>query len=230
MKITRQTLQNRIVHWGIAISTFALIITGIFQMPVAGRYNINKVPFLEWSGDYYVSLNLHYIFAFLLIFFLFFHIVNHAIKGEFDIVPRKGDVKNSYLVIKAMIFKTPEPPSDKYLPEQRLAYLAFAFAFLLIVVTGMIKSYKNLLGFDISNRAYYWAATLHNLGMVLIILLIIAHLAAFIPKENRALLSAMFSGKVGAKYTLHRHSLWKEGVKKSQKALEKEEINSKKEI
>lgn len=33
-KITRQSAQNRIVHWGVAISIFGLIFSGILQMPI----------------------------------------------------------------------------------------------------------------------------------------------------------------------------------------------------
>lgn len=223
MKIKRQNLQNRIIHWGVAFSTFGLIMSGLFQMPIAKRYNINKIPLFEWSGDYYFTLNLHYIFAFLLVFFGIYHIVFHTMRREFDIFPKKGDMKNSYLVIKAMITKSHEPPSSKYLPEQRLAYIAIAFTILMLVVTGLIKTYKNLLGFDISNELYFWAAQLHNLGMVMIILLIIAHLMAFIPKANRKLLPSMFSGKVDAKYTIQRHSLWKDGVDEAKKLNLKEE-------
>ena len=125
-------------------------------------------------------LSLHYIFGFALIFFAFFHVVSHFFAGEFDAFPKRGDVKNSYLLIKAMILGKKEPLSEKYLPEQRLAYLAIAFVITVLIVSGLIKTYKNLIGFDISNSLYYWAATLHNVGMVAIILLIIAHLLAFI--------------------------------------------------
>ncbi|MFW5606583.1 MAG: cytochrome b/b6 domain-containing protein, partial [Campylobacter hyointestinalis] len=59
--------------------------------------------------------------------------------------------------------------------------------------------------------------------MVMIILLIIAHLMAFIPKANRKLLPSMFSGKVDAKYTIQRHSLWKDGVDEAKKLNLKEE-------
>lgn len=220
MQINRQSLKNRITHWGIALSIFGLIITGIFEMPIAKRYNITKL--IDWSGDYFFNLSLHYIFGFALIFFAFFHVVSHFFAGEFDAFPKRGDVKNSYLLIKAMILGKKEPPSEKYLPEQRLAYLAIAFVIAVLIVSGLIKTYKNLIGFDISNSLYYWAATLHNFGMVAIILLIIAHLLAFIPKENRNLLSAMFSGKVDAKYTLHRHSLWKKGCDEAREILSKE--------
>lgn len=209
MKVYRQSLQNRIVHWGIAFSIFGLIVTGLFEMPIAKRYFINELPLMAWAGDYWLNLTLHYVFAFFLVFFGFFHIVFHSARGEFDAMPKKGDVKKSYLVIKAMVTGGEEPPSEKYLPEQRLAYLAIALNIAMLIITGLIKTYKNLLGFDISNGLYYWAATLHNVGFVLMILLIIAHLAAFLPKINRNLLPGMFSGKVDADYAKHRHSLWK---------------------
>ena len=69
-KIKRQSLQNRVIHWGIAISIFGLIATGILQMPIAKRYNITKI--FEWSGDYYFTLSLHYVFSAALIFFAFY--------------------------------------------------------------------------------------------------------------------------------------------------------------
>lgn len=42
-KVFRQSLRNRLVHWGIAFSCFGLIVTGILQMPVAKRYGITEV-------------------------------------------------------------------------------------------------------------------------------------------------------------------------------------------
>lgn len=59
--IIRQSLQNRITHWGIALSTFSLIISWIFQLPIAKRYMINELPLLAWSADYHISLVMHYV-------------------------------------------------------------------------------------------------------------------------------------------------------------------------
>ena len=59
MKVQRQTLQNRIVHWGIAFSIFGLIVTGLFEMPIAKRYFINELPLMAWAGDYWLNLTLH---------------------------------------------------------------------------------------------------------------------------------------------------------------------------
>ena len=47
MKIIRQPLTNRVVHWGIALSCFGLIFSGILQMPVAKRYGLTSLG--EWK-------------------------------------------------------------------------------------------------------------------------------------------------------------------------------------
>lgn len=71
----------------------------------------------------------------------------------------------------------------------------------------------------ISENSLFLIALLHNIGMFLIIFWIFIHLFAFVFKANRALLGAMFGGKVDAKYVLKRHKLWQEGVKAAKKVL-----------
>lgn len=138
-KIYRQPLPNRFVHWGVAISIIMLIITGIGQMPVYGRYLIVQPFGTKWLTSYEITLWVHYFFAATLLFFTTYHIVYHVVKKEFDIWPKKGDIKGSYLILKAMILGQKEPPSEKYLPEQRIAYLYFVISIGLVIVTGIIK-------------------------------------------------------------------------------------------
>ena len=227
IKIQRQSLQNRAVHWGIALSTFLLIITGLFQLPISKRYMINELPLMAWSGDYHISLVAHYVGAVVFCAFIAFHLYFHIARREFDIFPKRGDFKKSTQVIKAMLTNGEEPPSEKYLPEQRLAYAFIGFTLLLLLVTGLIKTFKNLAGFNLSDSVYFWVAQLHNLGFVLIIFGIIGHLAAFIFKANRPLLSSMFSGKVSAKYILHRHTLSKDECERAEKAIKKAQKDKK---
>ena len=49
--------------------TVALLLgfTGMMQLPVASRYGIAKIPGLTWTGDFYTTLNIHYVLAALLL-------------------------------------------------------------------------------------------------------------------------------------------------------------------
>ena len=123
-------------------------------------------------------------------------------------MPKKGDVKQSYLIIKAMLTKGKEPDSDKYLAEQRLAYLFIGGSVLLLIVTGILKMIKNVPGTSFPYEVIFWITTIHNIATVLLILGIVAHLAAFLIKENRAMLPGMFTGYVDEEYVKHRHSIW----------------------
>lgn len=209
-KILRQPLSNRFVHWVTAISIIMLIITGFGQMPLYGRYLLVQPFGTKWLTSYELTLWVHYIFAALLIFIVFYHAFFHLIKKEFHIVPKKGDVKGSYEIVKAMILRKPEPPSEKYLPEQRLAYAFFAGAIVLAIVTGFFKVIKNIMGVQASNEFLLWGAQLHNLATVLVILGIILHLGAFVVKANRKMLPGMFTGYVDKEYVKERHTKWYE--------------------
>ena len=208
MRIERQSARNRLVHWGIALSWFALIFTGILQMPVAKRYGLDALG--AWTTQYFTTLNLHYAAATVFTSLCVFHLAIHALEGDFDIVPKKGDIRATLAIMKAMFTGGKEPPSEKYLPEQRLAWAAFTVTFALIILTGLLKTWKNFAGWDLPDPTLFWLAQGHNLGMALTIILFIGHMAAFIYKPNRQLLSGMFSGKINAEYARHRHSLWKQ--------------------
>ena len=69
-------------------------------------------------GNYFTTLSMHYFFGLIFVFFCCFHVFYHALNKEFDIVPKKGDVKGSILIFKAILSGEKEPPSAKYLPEQ----------------------------------------------------------------------------------------------------------------
>ncbi|MBP1760147.1 MAG: cytochrome b subunit of formate dehydrogenase [Firmicutes bacterium] len=229
-KILRQTLTNRFVHWTTALSIFLLILTGLGQLPLYTRYNVTKLPGAAWLSNYFTTVNLHYWGAIAIIFVATFHIVTAVIRKEFDIFPRKGDMKESYLIIKAMFTKGKEPPSDKYLAEQRVAYVFIGGSLLLLILTGLIKIYKNLPGVELPNSLLFWNTQLHNLGTVLIILGILGHLVAFLIKENRALLPGMFTGYINHDYVKHRHSIWYAKLLSNREISADESIDSPKDL
>ncbi|MBM7854587.1 formate dehydrogenase gamma subunit [Desulfohalotomaculum tongense] len=216
-KIKRHGLSVRFVHWAVAISTIALIFSGFGQMPVYKRYMIDQLPGLAWTSDFSINLLIHYTAAGVLIFAVAYHIVYHIIRKEFDIWPRKGDFKESYLIIKAMLTKGEEPESDKYLAEQRLAYAYIGVMLIVIIISGIIKVLKNLPSISLEMDTLIWVSTVHNAATILLILGIVGHLAAFVFKANRPLLPGMFTGWVDEDYARRRHGVWYRKIQEDKK-------------
>lgn len=218
-KVRRQSRANRFIHWGTAFSIILLVLSGLGQLPLYKRYNVTKLPGGEWWGSFFNTLDLHYFAAMLLIFVVSFHLVYHSIRRQFDLFPKKGDLKKSYLIIKAMLTGGQEPPADKYLAEQRVAYLFIGANVFVLILTGLVKVIKNLEGTSLPYTLIAVSTHLHNLATVLLILGIGAHLAAFLLKANRPLLRGMFLGTIDEDYAQERHSLWYEKLKKESRFL-----------
>jgi cytochrome b subunit of formate dehydrogenase len=202
-------------HWTIAISGLLLLLTGLFQLPVAARFNIIRIPGLQWSADYILSLNIHYLAAAVFIFAACFHLVHHFLLGEKGMLPRKGDVKESIEVIKSFFGKGVEPPMDKYLPEQRIAYVGMAVIIAVLILSGMVKTYKNLYAPDLAWGIILTATWLHNISFVLFIFAFIAHVGAILLKPNLPMARGIFTGFVRLDYAKHRHPLWYDRIKNS---------------
>lgn len=216
-KVQRHGFTVRFVHWTVALSTILLIFSGFGQMPMYRRYGISNIPGLGWSADYSITLPMHYIAAAFLLLAMAYHLVYHGILKQYDILPRKGDLKESYLIIKAMLTKGEEPPSDKYLAEQRLAYAFIGLSLLVVSATGVIKVLKNLVEIEFSPATMLWATNLHTFFSIMVLFGAAAHLAAFLFKANRALLPAIFTGKMALEDARHRHSLWFKKMQEKEK-------------
>ena len=53
---------------------FALLFTGLAQMPIFKRYYLADIPGFAWTADFYLNHILHYIFATILLFWIFFRL------------------------------------------------------------------------------------------------------------------------------------------------------------
>ena len=207
-KIKRHGLSVILTHWLVALSTFVLIFSGFGQMPLYGRYMVDRIPGLSWASDFSITLLIHYWAAAVLIGAVAFHLVYHVIRRDFDILPRRGDLRDSVRIIMATFGFGEEPENDKYLAEQRLAYVFIAFSLLLVIVTGILKVLKNLPSINYSEGFALWITFLHNVGTVLVIIGIAVHLGAFIFKANWPLLPGIFTGSIDREYAKERHGIW----------------------
>jgi len=206
--VVRHSRVELVEHWAIALSGLLLLVTGMFELPLANRYYITSVPGLGWSGDFVTTLTLHYAASVVFIAAAVFHLIYHGMLGERGMIPRAGDLKSSIEVIKTFFGKGEEPPFHKYLPEQRLAYVGMAFIIAMLILSGLIKTYKNIYAPDMSLTLVLWATWVHNVFFVLFILAFIAHIGALILKPNRPMIRGIFTGTVALDYARRRHPLW----------------------
>jgi cytochrome b subunit of formate dehydrogenase len=206
--VVRHSTLELIEHWAIAISGLILLFTGIFELPVAKRYYIITVPGLGWSADFITSLYLHYAAAFVFSAAALFHLVYHGLRSEKGLLPQGGDCSASITVIKSLFGFGEEPPMRKYLPEQRLAYAGMALIILMLIISGLVKTYKNIYTPDMSHSVLLWATWIHNISFVLFFLAFLAHMAAIALRPNWPMVRGIFTGKVRLDYVRHRHSLW----------------------
>lgn len=211
-RITRQSFSNRLSHWLVALSTFALFFTGLGQMPMYQRYGLAAVPGFAWTADFHLTLTMHYVAGAVLFFAVVYHLLHALFMRHFAILPRKGDFKESAQIIAAMLGKGEEPPSHKYLAEQRLAYAFIGINVLVVVASGIVKVVKNLPDVQLDPGVIYFTTLAHNLSALLLFVGVAGHFAAFAFKANRALLPAMLDGTVDREYAEERHSLWYEEI------------------
>ena len=212
--VVRHSIVELIEHWAVAISGLVLFITGMFELPMANRYYITSVPGLAWSGDFITSLYIHYMAAIVFTAAVIFHLSYHGLRGEKGMIPRKGDMAESVIVIKSLFGMGKEPPMHKYLPEQRLAYVGMAFIIAMLIISGLVKTYKNIYAPDMSLTAVLWATWIHNIFFILFFLAFLGHMAAIALRPNWPMVRGILTGKVRLDYARHRHSLWLADIEK----------------
>ena len=107
----------------------------------------------------------------------------------------------------------------KYLPEQRLAYVGMAFIIALLIISGLIKTYKNIYAPDMSLTVVLTATWIHNIFFVLFFLAFLGHMAAIALRPNWPMVRGIFTGNVRLDYARHRHSLWLTDIEKVEKVV-----------
>lgn len=220
-EVKRYSAIIRFEHWLTALSGIALIFTGLGCLPLFKRYYITELPGFAWTADFYTVTKLHYLFAIFFTFAVFFHLFFHLLRGDFGLIPKRGDFVASIKTILASFGLGKEPPADKWLPEQRYAYIGIAFVTALVVLTGIFKVFKNLEWIILPPKVESTLNLLHTIFGGLFIILFFVHIffVVFI-KRNWPLLKAMITGKVSLEYVKERHPLWYERIKERLKRKE----------
>ncbi len=211
-------------HWILAISGLLLIFSGFGELPMYKRYMVTQIPGLGWAGDFFINLKIHYLAGIVFVSIMVFHAFYHGWLGHQRLLPKKGDMKASLRTILSMFGFGEEPKSDKYLPEQRLAYAYLGGVGLILVLTGLVKVIKNLPGVYLPPALITSMTLTHTFATIFFLLGVLAHLVALIFKVNRPLVKSVFTGEVDLGYVKERHTVWYEELMKNQAQVEVEGV------
>jgi formate dehydrogenase gamma subunit len=201
-------------HWLLAISGLLLIFSGFGELPMYKRYLVTEIPGLSWAGDFFIQLKIHYLAGIIFVSVMVFHAIYHGWLRHQGLIPRRGDVKTSWKTILSMLGFGEEPPTDKYLPEQRLAYAYLGGIGLILVLTGIVKVIKNIPGAYLAPGLIASMTLIHTFATIFFLLGVLAHLAALVFKVNRPLVKSIFTGEVDSGYAQDRHSIWYQDIMK----------------
>ena len=102
-----------------------------------------------------------------------------------------------------------EPAQGKFQAKQRIIYAIIGSTTLVLVVTGLIKSYKNLGPIVLDPMLLQVIAFTHTIAGMFYMLLFIAHVAALMLKNHRPMIPSMITGMMDKKHARKHHSKWR---------------------
>ena len=181
----------RITHWVSALAITVMVTSGlrIFNAypafarkgetfccyPWAGRAIPASLTFGGWLAG---ARNWHFAMMWVLVVtglvyvgFLFLH-------GEWrDVVPRRGDVRDAWEMVKFYLYRRPgHPLQGKHNALQKTAYFAMSVVAVLIVLSGLAIWKPVSLGWLTALfGGYVWARYWHFVGMAVLVLLVLGH-------------------------------------------------------
>ncbi|HPS56638.1 MAG TPA: FeS-binding protein [Spirochaetota bacterium] len=136
------------IQWTAIASVMALAVTGFGQMPLYKRYYLGSMPGLGWTADYYITHNIHYISAVILLGLAAYYITKYFLQNrDAFTITRQGRVIHIFLagIIITGIFKVIASQRGVYFSEGLLFILDLLhilFAFMFLVSAGIFKIMK----------------------------------------------------------------------------------------
>ena len=148
------------------------------------RFMVTQIPGLGWAGDFWVNLKIHYLAGIVFISVMAFHIVYHGWLKHQGLLPKRGDVRASFQTILGYVRIWRGTQIAQYLPEQRLAYATLGGTGLVLVLTGILKVFKNLPGVFLSPTVVTWTTLIHTFFTFFFFLGVLAHLGGTGPHSE----------------------------------------------
>ncbi len=138
------------IRWTAMAAVTALAVTGFGQMPLYKRYYVSSIPGLGWTADYYITHNIHYIGAVILIGLTVYYIANYFLqhRGIYSIT-KQGIVMLVFMagiivtgLLKVIASQRGVYFSEGFLFHLDLLHIMFAFLFLISAAVFKIMKYR----------------------------------------------------------------------------------------
>ena len=191
MKTKRHHIVIRITHWVNAIALTIMVGSGlrIFNAyPAFARrgetfccYPFEHKPIPSWltfGGWLAGARNWHFAMMWVLVINGLVYLAFVYLHGEWrDLVPRKGDIRDSWQMVKFYTFRRKDHPRQgKHNALQKTAYFLMPIVGLLLVLTGLaIWKPVQLSPLTAIFGGYVWARYWHFLAMTLLVILSVVH-------------------------------------------------------
>jgi formate dehydrogenase gamma subunit len=209
--ITRFDLTQRIQHLLLIVSFTTLAITGLLQLLVRSSWAQQIMHIL---GDIDGVRRIHHVAGVLLLFVLFYHVVSivwDIVAGRsVRMLPRLQDVKDAIHSVNYLLGRRTESPKyDRFDFKQKMEYWALIWGTFLMVATGLILMFPQVITQFVPGVVVYAAKAAHGLEALLAIVSIITwHMYSTHFAEGMWPLDpTIFSGKISRERMLKEHPL-----------------------
>ncbi len=131
---------DRIARYLFLFSIFVMALTGFGQMPIYKRYYISDIPGLGWLADFYITRNVHYFGAAVLLallsYFLFDYFFLQRRRLKISLTGRLRVALLTGIVVTGIFFVIKNFPvhyfSHEFIIVLNLCHLGFVMAFLFV--------------------------------------------------------------------------------------------------
>jgi Ni/Fe-hydrogenase b-type cytochrome subunit len=181
----------RVTHWVNVVAIVIMVGSGlqIFNAyPAFARkgemfccypFEHKAIPsWLTFGGWLAGARNWHFAMMWVLVVNGLIYLAFVYLHGEWrDLVPRKGDIRDSWQMVKFYAFKRKDHPHQgKHNALQKMAYFLLPFAGMLAVLTGIaIWKPVQLSWLTAVFGGYVWARYWHFMAMLVIVILSVGH-------------------------------------------------------
>jgi cytochrome b subunit of formate dehydrogenase len=203
------------LHWLATLAVLLGLATGAWQY-LKGLLDVSSPVSMP------MVYRVHYIAASLLLLVMALLVTDWWMRGENALrVPKGGGIRTlrglahelprpiggtlGYML--GLDLRRAPPPTDQFTAyEKAVSFPTWVIALALITITGILKAMRYI--YPIPGDILYWVSAIHVGAMVILAIKVLDHFRYVIAPSRWAMMGAMVSGWMSARYAQARHPGW----------------------